>query len=459
MHNLTHAMDTAHPLLLRALLFLNLSFLLIGCSSNTRRNRNDLTTPTETVLQQATQKPIEGKTALSIRPKLYLEHSGSMFGYDGPTVNGNFRRTIVSLLNTFPAPQSTPLFIVNDKVYPYRKSYTDLIKSANLFQSTIGNTAYTDFGQLFTTITTDLRENELAILTTDLIYSDAGAGGQLAGRVAATAQSLATLALKAYAKDGALLVWQLDSEFSGQYYPFNSPNRGQTYRGNRPVYLLFFARNATMNRLLTDPAYTTLRTMSRYPGYKNALLFSSKLLNQTPFYTIDESDPDAKGSFDNDREGNYNHPGVVHAVKNLEPPRRSNERMTLSVAVALPMPSDPAWLDTKSYVIESIQDGFQLKPVKLAEGRTDGATHRLLLEATRFAGSSTRTVLIRAKRRSLPGWVAATTTLDDTHPNANTSFARQTFALQPLLMGVQEAYDAYAPDKNYYFTCSLYLKN
>ncbi len=448
-----------------------LTGLLIGlsaCSSNTRRHR-DQTTPANTAAKpadspaeptdEASDKPNAARPATKpITARLYLEHSGSMLGYDGKGVNGNFRNTIVAMLQTFPDPDAVPISIVNDKVYPYPKSLTELIKSGSMFQTKIGNPAYTDFAAIFQTITGDLRENEVSILTTDLIYSDKGTGGQIAGRVTATARSLAQLSLKAYARAGALLVLQLHSQFAGSYYPFNQPNKGKPYRGDRPYYVLLFARNATMDRLLTDPAYADLRNVSRYPGFDNVLLFSNSQQSRTPFYTIDKFDAEAKGTFDKDRDGDRNGNGI-HAIKNVRPPHRATDRLTLSVAAALPLAyGEKALLDTRNYAIESLQDGFRLKAVFPATGRTDGTTHRLLLEATKPGGGD-RTVTIQLRRNFPPAWLSNSTTNDDTKPNANTDFARQTFGVEPLLTGVREAYDTYTTDKNYLFTLSLYLKN
>jgi hypothetical protein len=446
------------PLRFARLLFVlaGLVWFSSGCSSSTRRGRTDITAPvTASPTETATARPA---VARPIKPKLYLEHSGSMRGYDGPQVDGNFRNTIIALLNTFPNPNAVMVSIVNDKVYPYPKSFADLIKSGNLFQTRVGNPAYTDFEQIFKTVVAELDPDELAILTTDLIYSDKGTSGQIAARVTATARSLAQLALKPYARDGALLVLQLHSEFRGSYYPFNQPNKGVPYRGNRPYYVLFFAKNDTMDRLLTDPAYVGLRDFGRYPGFDNVLLFSNSQQTQTPFYTLDEFDADARGTFDKDRDRTLNKNGI-HAIKNVKPPRRATDRLTLVVAATLPATyGAAALLDTKNYVVGSLQDGFRLKAVRPATARTDGATHRLLLEATRPGGGD-RTVTIRLKRNFPPNWLKASSSDNDTRPDPNTGFARQTFGLLPLLTGVREAYDAHTTNKNDLFTLTLSLKD
>jgi len=423
----------------RVILSFVLLSTLINCSSDTQSTQN----------QVASQQPI--------KPKLYLEHSGSMFGYDGSKIKSNLRDAVLKLINTFPESESIPISIVNDTVYKYPQSLVDLTKSSNLFQSNIGNTNYTDFHKIFTSITTNLRENELSILTTDLIHSNVGGNGLDAEKIRSNALNLARLALRDYAKDGALLIMQLKSAFLGDYYTYNKPTEGQFYEGNRPVYILLFARNATMDRLLADSAYANFRNFSDYPGFQNVLLFSNSAASREPFYTLEESDPEATGSF-NINHGDKNNNGI-HAIKDLQAPDKKNQKLTLCVAIELPSTyGSNELLDTANYEVKSLVDGFKLKIVKMAKGRKDKVTHRLFLEASHPDGSSPRMVTIRLKRNFPPRWVSDTTdTSDDTQLDAGTDFAHTTFGLLPLLTGISEAYDNHASNRNYLFTCTLYI--
>ncbi|AUD06005.1 hypothetical protein CWM47_31660 [Spirosoma pollinicola] len=379
-----------------------------------------------------------------------------MFGYDGPTVNGNFKNTITKLLNQFDNPQATSIFIVNDKVYPYPKSYSDLIKSATLFQYKTGNAAYTDFGQIFQTIADDLEENQLAILTTDLIYSEKSATGQNAAKIMATAQNLAQIALKNYTKTGSLLVLKLHSDYSGRYYPYNSPQKGKQYKGDRPFYVLLFAKNATMDRLLTENQYAGLRNFSSYPSFENQYLFSSSTQARTPFYTLLENHPSAKGTYDKDREGD-NSKGL-HIIKNVEPPHKSTEKLTIVVAVKLPVGAygEVFIRNPANYTVESIKDNFKIKAIQ--PSTNPGTTHDIILEASSPA-SGERTAIIRLKRIFPPTWIISSSSDDDTNVNPNTTFATTTFGLQPMMTGIHHAYEAHITDKNYLFSLSLHLND
>lgn len=373
------------------LLFVLLSTLMqYRCSSTTS---SDQTKPSDS----SRVAPLQ-----PIKPKLYLEHSGSMFGYDGLTIHSNCRDAVFKLISTLPKPDS--IFIVNDIVSIHPLPFVNLNTSSNLFKSEIGNIGYTDFRKIFTNIAKNVGKNELSILTTDLIHSNVGGDGLDSNRIRSNALNLARSAMGDYAKDIALLVIQLESEFDGLYYTFNHPSNGIHYQGNRPVYLLLFARNATMDRLLSEAAYANLRNFSDlgYPGFRNVLLFSNSTAGQNPFYTLEENAQEAKGSFEVDQDDNRNSKGI-HTIKNLKAPDQDNQKLTLCVDVGLPSTyGSQELLNTANYEVESLEDGFKLKAVKIVKGRKDKATHRLLLEASHLGGNNPRTVTIRLKRNFPP---------------------------------------------------------
>ncbi|GAB4015145.1 hypothetical protein GCM10028808_39700 [Spirosoma migulaei] len=379
-----------------------------------------------------------------------------MFGYDGPQVNSNLKNTLVTMMNYFDKPDKAPIFIVNDKVYPYPKSYDDLIKAPTLFEYKVGNAGFTDFARIFQSITDELKEGEMAILASDLIYSDPAMTGQAAGRIQDAARNRMQLAMRNYAKYGSLLILKLRSEYKGRYYPYNSPNKGLPYQGNRPYYIMLFARNATMIRLLHERQYTDFRQFGNYAEFENSVFFSSEGSTNSPFYTLLETDTDAKGQFDKDRKGD--NANGLHAIKDVKPPRQKNQKLTLVVAAALPTGGYGADFlqNPANYEVTSPKDDFKIKAIKPIQ-RNDGTTHKLILEANRLAQGD-RLLTIRLRRTFPPAWVQGTTTADDTQPNKTTSFAQTTFGLQPMLMGIQQAYDLHTTDRAYQFTINLSLK-
>ncbi len=421
-------------------LFLLLS--VVGCDTRKHTGTNDgKTTPAVIV-------------AKPIRAKLYLEASGSMLGYDGPALNRNLKNTVTTMLNTFDDPTKVPVFIVNDSVYAYPKSYPDLIKSRSLFETKVGDASFTDFERIFRTLTAQLKDAELSILVTDLVYSDRAMTGQNAGSIQSAAQNLAQLALKTYAKSGSLLVLQMQSEFAGRYFPYNQQNKGIMYRGNRPYYVLLFAKNATMLQLLTEPKYAPFRNFTDYPGFQNALLFSNALTE--PYYTVLKSDPDALGTFDKDRDHNAENASGLHAIKNVNPPHRPGQRLTLCVGITLPQGaySEATLRNPKNYEILSAKDNFKLIAVKPSDG-TDGTTHVLVLQANTEARGE-RTLTVKLKKQRLPAWVPETHTDDDRNLK-DARFASTTFGLTAMLTGVGQAYNAHTTDTQNAFVLKILL--
>ena len=92
-----------------------------------------------------------------IRFKFFLERSGSMTPFDATTTTGDFKSALTSFLNSIPdgkARSENLLFIVNDAVYPFDKSYKEFIQSKNIFADTknVGDPRYTDFTCIFDSI-------------------------------------------------------------------------------------------------------------------------------------------------------------------------------------------------------------------------------------------------------------------------------------------------------------------
>ena len=106
--------------------------------------------------------------------KFYLERSGSMVSYDSPQTSGEFKKAIVKMLNSLPSDnEDNIIFVVNDAVYNYPKSYKEFITDNNIFKTTegIGDPKYTDFGLILDSILNKNERNELSILASDMIYS------------------------------------------------------------------------------------------------------------------------------------------------------------------------------------------------------------------------------------------------------------------------------------------------
>lgn len=427
------------------LYLLGLTFFT-ACGGNDNAKRDKIST-----------KPSE---EIIIEPKLYLEHSGSMFAYDVANAkNGQFKNTLVQLIQGFnKVTLKTPsVYIVNDSVYRYPKEFNDLITSKSVFENRIGNPAFTDFKTIFDTILKDLNQNQIAILFSDLIYSGQNSQGKSSQKIRDEAQQLCQQAFVNDASKVSVLILKLNSDFNGNYYPYNLPNKGKNYVGTRPYYVCLFAKNETMKTFLSDKKYSTITNFEQLPEFQHKIFFTNGSLLKAPFYTILQGDAEAKGDF-NKGESELNKNGL-HAIKDVEAPHRENEKLTVCVAVGFPKGAleESEITNINNYEIEGFKDNFKLKSVKTVN-RTDGTTHKLILEATKLARGE-REVTIKFKRKFPPQWVDDTNTEDDTNIDANSDFASKSFGIKNIMTGLNEALSQVNDDKNYYFTLKLKLQD
>jgi len=390
--------------------------------------------------------------AKPLQLKLYLEASGSMFPYDAPGGNGAFKRTLNELLTGFDATNAgqAKLFVVNTEVNPLGLTLPEFFREKNIFTvaKTKGKTTSTDFEGIFKTILSETTGNDLSMLVSDLIYSDPKLAGMSAQKTLDAASSLMTTVFNPYANTHSMLVLKMTAGFDGTYYSWN--NAKKTYNGQRPYYLCLIGRKETMQRLLSDPAYQQIRQFEQLPGYEDSWLFETGgSASAEPFYTILVNDPARKGRFKKSDDETRSRAKAIHSLTDVQPDV-ADKSLTIPVAVDLSNLHLPASLltDASQYVVTG-KDDFRVTAVQPYSG-ANGTTHKLLLTTTRPARGD-RPAIIRLRRQFPPRWIAQTSTITDSSPDATT-----TFGLQNLLQGVERAYNP--NNQPAYFTLTLTLE-
>ncbi|GAB4023804.1 hypothetical protein [Spirosoma koreense] len=386
-----------------------------------------------------------------LRLNLYLEASGSMFPYDAPGGNGAFKRTLNDVLTEFDAvnPGQGKLFVVNTEVNPLGLSLPQFFKEKNIFTvaKTKGKTTSTDFERIFSDILRNTSSDDLSILVSDLIYSDANLTGMSAQKTLDAASSLLTTVFNPYANTHSMLVIKLEADFDGTYYSWN--NAKKKYTGQRPYYLCLIGRNETLQRLYQDPAYQTIRRFDQLPGFADSWFFGRDAKATTPFYTVLVSDPARKGRFKRSNEEVRSHAKAVHELTDVQPDV-TDKSLTIPVAVDLSALRVPASLltDASQYAVSG-KDNFRVSAVQAYTG-ANGTTHKLLLTTDKPARGE-RTATIQLKRQFPPRWIASTNTTNDASPDANS-----TFGLENLLQGVERAYNP--NNQTEYFTLTIKME-
>jgi hypothetical protein len=383
----------------------------------------------------------------------YLERSGSMEAYDAPGCKGEFKSAIVDLLNHFPAGEGHDnlVYVVNDGVYDYPGSYNDFIKNTNIFASTrgIGNPQWTDFAAIFDSVLVRSQGDRLNILVSDLIYSPKSAVGVNVNKLFGEAKGLTSNVFHPYVEKGiGTVVLKMRASYDGKYYPYDSPNRGLIYRGDRPYYFVIVGDNKALKRIFTEPEYRAFSDFGKLNGFEDEYAFMPDATSPLPFYSIVVGSKDNKGTFRLQKDVNPADRAI--AIDNLKPDRNSGD-CRLSVAMDLSgVIADGAYkCNPANYHIESA-DSFRILGITpLTQAMKDAAdphvrkylgsaTHLMLLQT----GGITQNQTVKLSLLNhIPDWIRASSTDDDRKLQA-ADFPSTTFALKYLMQGI---YDAYYP--------------
>jgi hypothetical protein len=395
-----------------------------------------------------------------IMPKLYLERSGSMVYYDSPQ-SGDFRSVLTSLLSNFNSVNNKKniIYVVNNNVYDCPLDFKGLVQSKDIFAATKtgGNETFTDFDLIFKRILGDLKQGEVSILLSDLIYSTPSMNGVSNSKILDAAEKLTLNVFQDFSKDISVLVLKFNGHYGdngvnkSKYYPHNqSP---QEYSGSRPYYAVFFAKNETMNNFMNDEKYNKIRTWKDYTKFENFYFYSNDDKVKNPFYTIRLKDPDNAGRYYQESDEKKLHEKGVHAIEDIN--HDKDGKLSINIVVDLSnlhIPNDIK-VDTSNYKVESNQN-FVLEKVTPLDGNAEG-THKVTL-TTKTKRGGDRNVIIKFKKIFPPKWIIDSQSDDDSDVKKS-SFASTTFGILNMMRGIHQAYDT--DGSQYLFTLKINLKN
>ena len=385
----------------------------------------------------------------SVRFKFFLERSGSMTPFDATTTSGDFKSAITSFLNSIPdgkAGSENLLFIVNDAVYPFDKSYKEFIQSKNIFADTknVGDPRYTDFTCIFDSILAKTGKNEVAVLVSDLIYSTPNMAEVNCTKILNEAKSLTRSVFKGKTSKDVLVVKML-GDYDGPYYTYNSPNKGQDYKGNRPYYFVVVAAPDVMQRLFNDEKYLECMAFEKRQGYEDLYCFSNE---KKVDYSVLLSNKRNAG-----RVGAVRGQNLIHEVENFVADRNGTVTMTVAADLSGIIVPEKALLDSKNYEITSLS-GFKIKNIEKIKDNERDEKLRSIPTATHFIMLTTQkkiayeTLKLRFKNE-LPAWVEETNTDDDTNLNS-ADFSETTYAFKYMMDGIHDAYYGTVEDPSYF---------
>jgi len=392
-----------------------------------------------------------------IFPKLYLERSESMTSYHNQNMKSDFKNILGTFLNNFDkvSPDKNKIFVVNDSIYPSPLDFQALINSSDIFGATnIGNPLYTDFRSIFDNILHELKDGEISMLFSDLIYSTKSMQVTDNQQILNEVQNLTEKVFHRYSSNYSLLVVKFHSDYGGSYYPFKG--RKIPYKGNRPFYVCLFAKNATMKSFLKDKNYEQVREWAEYPNFENFHLFTNETTAKTPFYTISLDKSDKTGTYRQDNDALKDKNNFVHALQDVEYDRNGKLGITIGVDLSnLYMPENFKTSPQNYELEDPMNEGFKIDLISRVNN-IDGITHKMHLVASNAPKKSTpREIKISLKKTFPPTWISNSHADSDLDTSAQ-NFATTTFGIKNMLAGIDKAYNL--TNEPNHFTINIHLK-
>lgn len=433
----------------RLSLILSIAVILASCGSGSRDNA-------EKTEEGKIEKSYPGKLSF----KIFLESSGSMWPYDSADTEGDFKSAVSTLINEIPgnATDSTTLFIVNRTVTRYDGTFKDFIKADNIYSNAkeIGDYQFTDFTCIFDSLLNNTGKGEVSVLVSDLIYSTEKMSFTNPQKILSEARNMVTSVFNSDDKDKDLIVVKMSAGFSGNYYPYNTPNQGIKYSGPRPYYFVIVAPRNVMRRIYTDTAFSTFRDFSKLAGYENFYCFSSP--GGQPYWSFILSGEGKEGSYAKDNSGT-----AIHNLKGLKTASSGKLSLLMAVDLSSVICDDKYKLDPSSYKITSaiamkVAGVREINRTLLSEVQkkyVGDATHFIVIDVdTQKPVTAAEATLSMINR--LPDWIYQTGSEDDTNISSS-NFGNTTFGFTQIMEGIRDSYFG-KDEQPDYFTLKFNLK-
>jgi hypothetical protein len=353
--------------------------------------------------------------------KIYLENSGSMFGYLG--AGGDFKNVVTRVAGDCDLEASAVSYsLINGKETKLGsdlKGFTDILSVSGLQK---GDPSTSDLNGIFDKALKNANRGNVSILISDGIYSVNGSPQQLLGDL----QSQSVLTRNKFVRRlrEENLITQLikfKSEFSGYYYPAAG---GQIMiNQKRPYYIWLIGDKNDIKNLFADNYFEEL------PGFEDVVKYI-KLEGKKPVC----------GLLRHNAKGSYTYKRGLE-LKDVEP---RNLETAFSIGFDfkdIPLPSSyfdqlEVYQNELGYEVTSVKRFEDLSPSEIASAQTcikSHCTHVVTFEKQRAPWG---TMILQVKNLK-PVWI------DQTHDNDDSDIAgdeNKTFGFKYLVKGLNDAY-------------------
>lgn len=373
---------------------------------------------------------------------LYIENSGSMFGYvNGDTQYKDALTELLVQLGSKYGKQNIRLHFINTKIYPIAfegnpAQYPGTL-NPNVFKS-VGDINSSDINDIYRQIIEKTDAKTVSLLVSDCIYS---VTGDDIARKLEIQKSLTKDAFHGHDNLAATIV-KLNAAFNGTYYTKNK-TRANCVNNLRPYYITVLG---TADALSHFNSNINLKPLN---GYENKFTVVPGNPDVEPYYTVVNTANSSGFRPIRDLSG----AGFIHGIEDVEVNERNGKRFTFSVAMDLS--EIPAEDNVKVLASGYSADGYdisitpynpgELKPSSVQQISKSGYRPTHLITFTAKADKFTDAKL--ALKKAIPGWVYKTSTNDDTNLKSGDG---KTFGFKYLVEGINEAARDKADSDNYF---------
>ena len=368
---------------------------------------------------------------------IYLENSGSMYGY----INGRteLEEAMMGLWTEIARrDEDLNIHFINDKIYPVKKEFEEFFKYLQPFNVSKegGNTGSSNIASILdTVIITTVKKDKPAIVFSDFIFS-LEKGGKIVDQLSVQKYGLKSIVIRnnLVEKDMGILVIKLSSKFDGRYYDFQ--NKPTVLKDKeRPYYMWVIGKVDLLK------AFAERYRVPDLKGYLNHTLLYSADYSQHPYHTILKK-TNVVGGFDKvDR-----HKDMITKIKNVEVSGRE-DLFQFAVAVDLsdlPLNEDYI-LDRNNYRIDPNPDAtFEIIDVDPIKGTNINKVDK------KIVGSATHVITVGSQKiksgkntlgisllKQLPRWIEESSVDNDEDVNA---IEGKTFGFRYLVEGINDGF-------------------
>lgn len=366
---------------------------------------------------------------------VYMENSGSMYGYVDIKQKSMFQQSVFNFLvdvQNSGIPSSFNLNFINSQILPKGNDVDAFINkiTANDFKKAGGNGSHTDIAEMLKMVLENTSNDTVSIFISDCIFSPGKVNqpdAYLTGQMVSIKQSMSAY-LEKY-PNTMVMIYQINSPFKGTYYDYQDCPRH--FEGERPYYIIVIGNALQLYNLkLSTKAENFIPGVNNYWSIFNYPLEKTVSTKYTLLMTpkkgsFNRKNPKAISKARNDDEGYflftmaadmsvYQHlleSDYMHDVANYA--RLVNQT------------------DAKDFFMEITDDQVATSPMTL--------DYRISTNQRMQEGIFSLVLL-----RNKPEWADTMTDLDDrTFDNGN---EKKTYGLHFIFDGIHQAYSAKVGD-------------